>query len=107
MDANGNYCFIFHYDASAFAGLPLRDFEAALEAEGIPMGVSYPSLGDLELFAGDERPPLPVAVNAAATTVWLQHRMLLARRESVLDVARAVEKVQAGAAELVERSATV
>jgi hypothetical protein len=33
--------------------------------------------------------------------------MLLARRESVLDVARAVEKVQAGAAELVERSATV
>ena len=56
MDANGNYCFIFHYDASAFAGLPLREFEAALEAEGIPMGVSYPSLGDLELFAGDDRP---------------------------------------------------
>jgi dTDP-4-amino-4,6-dideoxygalactose transaminase len=107
MDANGNYCFIFHYDAAAFAGLPLRDFEAALDAEGIPMGVSYPSLGDLELFAGDDRPEVPVAVNAAATTVWLQHRMLLARRESVLDVARAVEKVQAGAAELVARSATV
>ena len=107
MDANGNYCFIFHYDASAFAGLPLREFEAALEAEGVPMGVSYPSLGDLQLFAGDDRPPLPVAVNAAATTVWLQHRMLLARRESVLDVARAVDKVQAGAAELVARSAAV
>jgi hypothetical protein len=69
--------------------------------------VSYPSLGDLELFASDGRPPLPVAVNAAATTVWLQHRMLLARRESVLDVARAVEKVQAGAPELVARSAAV
>jgi len=107
MDANGNYCFIFHYDATAFAGLPLRDFEAALDAEGVPMGVSYPSLGDLELFAGDGRPEVPVAVNAAATTVWLQHRMLLARRESVLDVARAVEKVQAGAAELAARSATV
>ena len=107
MDANGNYCFIFHYDAAAFAGLPLRDFEAALDAEGVPMGVSYPSLGDLELFAGDGRPEVPVAVNAAATTVWLQHRMLLARRESVLDVARAVEKVQAGAAELAARSATV
>jgi len=107
MDANGNYCFIFHYDPGSFAGLPLREFEAALEAEGIPLGVSYPSLGDLELFAGHDRPPLPVAVNAAATTVWVEHRTLLARRESVLDVARAVEKIQAGAAELVARSATV
>ena len=74
MDVNGNYCFIFHYDASEFAGVPLREFEAALEAEGIPMGVSYPSLGDLELFAGDDRPAVPVAVDAAATTVWLEHR---------------------------------
>ncbi len=107
MDANGNYCFIFHYDASEFAGVPLREFEAALEAEGIPMGVSYPSLGDLELFAADDRPAVPVAVAAAATTVWLEHRMLLARRESVLDVARAVEKVHANAALLAARSATV
>ena len=108
MDANGNYCFIFHYDASEFAGVPLREFEAALEAEGIPMGVSYPSLGDLELFAGDDRPAVPVAVNAAAPrTVWLEHRMLLARRESVLDVARVVEKVHQNAARLAARSATV
>jgi dTDP-4-amino-4,6-dideoxygalactose transaminase len=107
MDVNGNYCFIFHYDASEFAGVPLREFEAALESEGIPMGVSYPSLGDLELFAADDRPPVPVAVAAAASTVWLEHRMLLARRESVLDVARAVEKVHANAALLAARSATV
>ncbi len=107
MDANGNYCFILHYDASEFAGVPLREFEAALEAEGIPMGVSYPSLGDLELFAGADRPAVPVAVNAAATTVWLEHRMLLARRESVLDVARVVEKVHQNAARLAARSATV
>ena len=107
MDANGNYCFIFHYDAAPFAGLPLREFEAALEAEGIPLGVSYPSLGDLELFAGDDRPPVPVAVTRPARRSGLEHRMLLARRESVLDAARAVEKIQAGAAELVARSATV
>jgi dTDP-4-amino-4,6-dideoxygalactose transaminase len=104
MDANGNYCFIFHYDASEFAGVALREFEAALEAEGIPMGVSYPSLGDLELFTGDDRPAVPVAVAAAATTVWLEHRMLLARRESVLDVARAVEKVHRNAERLAARS---
>ncbi len=107
MDANGNYCFIFHYAASEFAGVSLREFEAALEAEGIPMGVSYPSLGDLELFSSDERPAVPVAVTAAATTVWLEHRMLLARRESVLDVARAVEKVHQNAERLAARSATV
>jgi len=50
MTSNGNYCFIFHYDASEFAGVPLREFEAALEAEGIPMGVSYPSLNTLQVF---------------------------------------------------------
>ena len=107
MDANGNYCFIFHYDASEFAGVPLREFEAALEAEGIPKRVTYPARGDLERFAGDDRPAVPVAVNAAATTVWLEHRMLLARRESVLDVARVVEKVHQNAARLAARSATV
>ena len=50
MDTQGNYCFVFHYDAAHFAGLPLRRFEEALAAEGVPMAVSYPSLSDLELF---------------------------------------------------------
>ena len=50
MDSQGNYCFVFHYDATAFAGLGLAAFERALAAEGIPMGVSYPSLSDLAVF---------------------------------------------------------
>ena len=116
MDTQGNYCFVFHYDPQEFAGLPLRRFEAALAAEGIPMGVSYPSLTDLSVFRNRNFAPrlrehapdidysslhLPRAEHAAATTVWLQHRLLLAEREDVLDVARAVARIQEHAADIV------
>lgn len=113
MGSQGNYCYVFHYDAAAFAGLPLRRFEAALAAEGIPMGVSYPALNDLQLFRTGAFGPrlrrlaptvdyatrsLPRAERAAASTVWLQHRLLLAERHDVLDVARAVARIQRHAA---------
>jgi dTDP-4-amino-4,6-dideoxygalactose transaminase len=121
MGSNGNYCFIFHYDAAAFAGLPLLDFEQALAAEGIPMGVSYPSLAALELFAERnfgprlrasapavryDRAALPNAERAVAATVWIQHRILLANADDVLDVARAVERIHANAGALRSASAT-
>jgi dTDP-4-amino-4,6-dideoxygalactose transaminase len=119
MDSQGNYCFVFHYDAEQFAGLPLRNFEAALAAEGIPMGVSYPSLTDLAVFRNRNFAPrlrehaptidystqhLPRSEHAAASTVWLQHRLLLAEREDVLDVARAVARIQAHAADIASAS---
>ena len=50
MDSQGNYCFVVHYDSSEFAGMPLRRFEEALYADGVPLGVSYPSLSDLDVF---------------------------------------------------------
>ncbi len=80
------------------------------------MGVSYPSLSDLALFREGNFGPrlrasaptvdyaslhLPVAEHAAASTVWLQHRLLLADREDVLDVARAAARIQAHAADIV------
>jgi len=119
MDSQGNYCFVFHYDAAEFAALPLRAFESALAAEGVPMAVSYPSLTDLSVFRNHRFGPrlrahapvidyqnlhLPNAEAAAASTVWLQHRLLLAEREDVLDVARAVAKLHHHAAHL-ERAA--
>lgn len=119
MNSQGNYCFVFHYDATQFAGLPLRRFEAALAAEGIPMGVSYPALSDLTVFRNRNFGPrlraaapdidystvhLPKAEAAAASTVWLQHRLLLADREDVLDVARAVRRIQASAQQIVNAS---
>ena len=117
MDSQGNYCFVFHYDSEQFNGLPLRRFEAALAAEGIPMGVSYPSLTELSLFRSRNFAPrlrhmapkvdyaslhLPRAEHAAATTVWLQHRILLASREDVLDVARAVTRIHAHSKAIVD-----
>ena len=115
MNAQGNYCYVFHYDASAFGGMSLRLFERALGAEGAPMGVSYPSLNELALFQNGDFGPrlrasapaidyshlhLPRAEHAARSTVWLQHRLLLGEREKVLDVARAVERIQRRAGDI-------
>ena len=115
MDTQGNYCFVFHYDAAEFAGLPLRAFETALAAEGVPMGVSYPSLNELAVFRNRRFGPrlrthaptidygsvrLPHAEHAAASTVWLQHRLLLADRGDVLAVAHAIAKLRHHAAAL-------
>ena len=110
MDTQGNYCFVFHYDAAQFAGIPLRQFEEALAAEGVPLGVSYPSLSELELFrtAETSRPAaraprraidysslhLPISEHPATSTVWIQHRILLAERDGVLRVAEAAARIQ-------------
>jgi dTDP-4-amino-4,6-dideoxygalactose transaminase len=119
MDSQGNYCFVVHYDEREFAGMPLRRFEEALDAEGIPLGVSYPSLSDLELFRSGNFAPtlrasapaidyanlhLPVAEHAAASTVWMEHRILLADRDRVLRVAEAAARIQANAAAIVQQS---
>jgi len=116
MGMQGNYCYVFHFDPDHFAGLPLRRFEQALAAEGIPMGVSYPSLSELAIFRDENFGPrlrehaptidystlhLPIAEHAAASTVWLQHRLLLAERDDVLDVARAAARIQAHAGDIV------
>jgi len=121
MDSQGNYCYVFHYDPAAFADLPLHRFEEALGAEGIPVGVSYPSLNELALFRDRNFGPrlrgsaptidysqvhLPIAEHAARSTVWLEHRLLLADREAVLDVARAAAKIQHHARRIVEEVGT-
>jgi dTDP-4-amino-4,6-dideoxygalactose transaminase len=119
MDSQGNYCFVVHYDEREFAGMPLRRFEDALVADGVPLGVSYPSLSDLELFRNGNFGPtlrasapaidyanlhLPVAEHAAASTVWMEHRILLAERDHVLRVAEAAARIQANAAAIMEHS---
>jgi dTDP-4-amino-4,6-dideoxygalactose transaminase len=118
MDSQGNYCFVVHYDPREFAGMPLRRFEEALEADGVPLGVSYPSLSDLQLFRSQNFSPtrrrsapaldyanlhLPVAEHAAASTVWMEHRLLLADRERVLRVAEAAARIREHAAEIMQK----
>jgi dTDP-4-amino-4,6-dideoxygalactose transaminase len=118
MDSQGNYCFVVHYDEREFAGMPLRRFEEALAADGIPLGVSYPALSDLELFRSGNFAPtlrasapaidyanlhLPVAEHAAAATVWMEHRILLADRDRVLLVAESAARIQAHASAIMQR----
>jgi dTDP-4-amino-4,6-dideoxygalactose transaminase len=113
MDAQGGYCYVFHYDADAFAGLPRTAFDEALAAEGVAMTVSYPSLNTVALLRDARFAPrlrasaprvdyaavhVPQSEHAAATTVWLEHRMLLASADDVLDIARAAERIQRHAA---------
>jgi dTDP-4-amino-4,6-dideoxygalactose transaminase len=119
MDSRARYCYVLHYNATEFAGLSLAGFEAALAAEGIEFGGSYPSLNKLELFrAGNFAPrlrvsapqidygelSLPHAEHAAANTIWLSHPMLLAEGEEVLDVVRAIARIQANAAAVAKRA---
>jgi dTDP-4-amino-4,6-dideoxygalactose transaminase len=115
LDTQAYYYFVFHYDDAAFAGLPRRDFEAALAAEGVPLGACYPSLTTLALFQTDDLPPrvrephvavrrmpCPRAEHAAETTVWVEHRALLASEERVTAIAGAVERIQRHAPTIVE-----
>lgn len=110
MGSQGNYCFVVHFDSDEFDGMSLGRFEAALAAEGVPLNVSYPSLSTLDVFRRNDLGPrmrrgsrapdrdlsgvvLPNAEHAAASTVWMEHRVLLATRERVLDVARAASRI--------------
>jgi dTDP-4-amino-4,6-dideoxygalactose transaminase len=115
---NGHYCYIFHYDKSAFAGLPTEQFIKALNAEGIPTQACYPPVRKLELFRnGEFRKRLapghaseifpfleanhPVTDDASENTVWLVHRTLLGTEEDTAEIVAAVQKIQAHARELI------
>lgn len=111
IDEQGNYCYVFHYDASRFSGLSLRGFEIALAAEGVPLDGCYPALHTLEMFRTNNFAPrsrdlgrdysgvsLPESEGAARSTVWVEHRALLAEPEAVLDIVRACARIQRHAA---------
>jgi 3-amino-5-hydroxybenzoate synthase len=114
---NGHYAYIFHYDRRAFAGVRIKRFIEALEAEGIPTQASYPPLHELELFRSGEytkRLPkesrrnaraalkgrFPNTRRAAWETVWLPHPVLLGRQEETAKVVEAIRKIQSHARDL-------
>jgi dTDP-4-amino-4,6-dideoxygalactose transaminase len=104
IDSRAYYAYIVHYDPAEFAGLSLQGFEQALAAEGIELGVSYPSLNRLELFRRDFAGfDLPRAEQASAGTLWLHHWMLLAEPDQVLDIAHAMARIQAHASDVARR----
>lgn len=112
MDSRARYAYVFHYDPAQFAGLSAEGFEAALTHEGIPLCGKYKSITDFKLFREANFGPrlrasapkidysalsFPHAEHGATSTIWLDHRVLLAEPDDVLDVVRAIERIQAHA----------
>ncbi|TSA43591.1 DegT/DnrJ/EryC1/StrS family aminotransferase [archaeon] len=114
---NGHYAYIFHYESSTFADLPIKRFIEALEAEGIPTQASYPPIHELDLFKSGEylnrlpqeqrdagkrilKGDFPNTRRAAWETVWLPHPVLLGTRDDTARVPEAIRKTQKHAKEL-------
>ena len=117
---NAYHLYMFRYDASRFAGLPRAAFLKALGAEGVPALGGYsplnkePFLEDALSPAGrtrrsTPRPRLdawraqnhcPQNDRLCTEAIWLVQTMLLGPRKDMDDIAEAVRKVQANAAQL-------
>jgi dTDP-4-amino-4,6-dideoxygalactose transaminase len=114
---HGQYCYIFHYDPAAFAGLPAEKFIQAFNAEGVPTQASYPPVRKLDVFQnGEFRKRLapeharqsfafldadyPICDDAFENTVWLVHRTLLGAEQDAAEIVEAVRKIQRHAAQL-------
>jgi len=112
---HSHHLYIFRFDEAEF-GVSRAGFLAALQAEGIPClaGYAHPLYKNPMFLRHDFYPrgcPVtcghydraidyasfealcPNAERACREAVWLEHRLLLAEREDMDDIVRAVEKV--------------
>ncbi len=118
---NAYHLYMFRYQAERFAGLPRGRFLRALSAEGIPCSGGYSPLNEQpfvratlasrayrrvvppEVLAGwEERNRCPANDRLCEEAVWLTQTMLLGPRRDMDDIAAAVRRIQASAAELAQ-----
>ena len=113
--AQGYYCYVVRIDEAQF-GLGRDAIQKALEAEGIPMTASYPTVHTLDAFEAANgfaprhrdrsrwpRYPaldLPVASTTAATTLWMKHQLLMGSRDDAACLVEALAKIRTHADEL-------
>jgi dTDP-4-amino-4,6-dideoxygalactose transaminase len=116
---NGYHIYMARYDPEEFAGLPRAGFIRALRAEGIPCSGGYRPLNKEalikttlesraykriyppEVLAGwEERSRCPVNDQLCDEAVWFGQTMLLGPRSDMDDIATAVRKIHAAAADL-------
>ena len=116
---NAYHLYMFRYSGQSFAGAPRRAFLKALNAEGIPASGGYSPLNkepflknalasrayralysQETLARWEERNACPVNDRLCTEAVWLTQNMLLGPRRDMDQIAEAVRKIQAGAAEL-------
>lgn len=116
------HLFPFRYNKEGFKGLPRKDFLKALAAEGIPCFEGYAPLNkmpylanafqsknyrkmyeakDLAIGAYNERNHCPLNDRLCnEEAVWFAQSMLLAGKEDMDDIVKAIEKVHANAEKL-------
>ena len=116
---NAWHLYMFRYDKEHFAGLPRKTFLRALEAEGVPASSGYAPLNrepfldrafesrpyqklfsPQRLAAWRERNQCPANARLCEEAVWFTQTMLLDTREGMEQIAEAIRKIQAGAADL-------
>ena len=116
---NAYHLYMLRYQPEPFAGLPRERFLEALRAEGIPCSAGYAPLDrqpfvqatlasrayqrlyPKEVLAGwAERNRCPANERLCEEAVWLTQTMLLGPRQDMDDIAAAIRKIQASAAEL-------
>jgi perosamine synthetase len=122
---NAYHLYMFRYDPSHFAGLPRAAFLKALAAEGVPALSGYsplnkePFLGEMlsgpgfraiysreRIDAWRAQNQCPQNDRLCTEAIWIVQTMLLGPRQDMDDIAEAVKKVQATAAQLVKTSAS-
>jgi perosamine synthetase len=119
---NAWHLFMFRYQADSFANLPRAQFLQALRAEGIPASGGYTPLNREEflratlktkayqriyppelLAAWEERNQCPVNDRLCQEAVWFTQTQLLGPRTDMDQIAEAIRKIRAHAAELARR----
>ena len=116
---NAYHLYMFRYDPQKFAGLPRAKFLKAMAAEGVPASGGYSPLNKepflkltmhskpwQKIYGADtisrweERNRCPENDRLCEEAVWLTQNMLLGPRTEMDQIAGAVRKIQAHAAEL-------
>ncbi len=116
---NAYHIFMMRYDKDRFAGLPRAKFIQAMRAEGVPCSPGYKPLNkepflkttlDSRAFRAiyaaqqirdyEERNRCPANDRLCEEAVWMGQTTLLAARADMDQIAEAVRKIQAHAAEL-------
>jgi dTDP-4-amino-4,6-dideoxygalactose transaminase len=116
---NAYHLYMFRYQAEAFAGLTRDQFLKALSAEGIPGSSGYKQLNKEEFIAKtvrsrayqalfsreriaqwEQRNELPENDRLTTEAVWFTQNMLLGPRGDMDQLAEAIRKIHANAAEL-------
>ncbi len=116
---NAYHLYMFRYQPGSFAGLPRERFLKSLSAEGVPCSSGYTPMNrqpfvratlaskayqrlyPKEVLAGwEERNRCPANDRLCEEAVWLTQTMLLGPRQDMDDIAAAVRKIHASAADL-------